>query len=712
MLFVEIPHKNCSINFNELRTAKAVSTYNYLLNYEWAEMVEAQRTNDGADVLIFDLEVEISRKVANDIRKKERIAIEFLPKDDKTPWVYALREDFPNVAHLNDIGFQKPACLCLYEVKYDELKLDWRPASFIERIREWLSDTSQNKLHQKGQALEPFIIGSIGDFVISKKQLNSEFKLNFNRTGNSRIGVVASSDFDSDKSTIKFYRFRIPLQKQGKVVCTPLSIESLSQFLAGFLFDFNEEFFNQIKEGIDEEGSKEVHFLIEITKYDGTNVEVQETDLYAFASELHHRDLIQLVKGIEEFQEGLFDVISDKFIAPYLIHEPFNQNDALKYNGLPQSLGSIKIGIIGLGALGGQMFDTLVRMGVGQWLLIDDDVFLPHNMARHSLNSESYTKSKADSFDEFVKKNFNGTMNSQSWTINVLEKANEYELKTRLNDLDILIDCSASVPVQRKIVDLEPECKIISCFLNPQATGLVILAESEETDYISLNILESQYYRKLYRDDELHHHLKLNDDEVRYSASCNNVSKVMRGDNVKILSGIGSKEIVNALKNDSRGVKIWSLNEDGSIRFHNVEVYSHVYKKYGGWGVYIDNGLLNEIYEKRKVALPHETGGVLLGYHDMVRHEIYISEVIFSPPDSRSSSSSYTRGVEGVKEKLEEINKTTGGQVHYLGEWHSHPDRCSLQRSNDDKKQFAWIKEHMEDIGYPPLLMCNSHYLI
>lgn len=53
-----------------------------------------------------------------------------------------------------------------------------------------------------------------------------------------------------------------------------------------------------------------------------------------------------------------------------------------------------KIFAIGMGALGSQIFNNLIRAGFGRWTLVDPDVFFPHNGAHHFLGQWAVGHSK------------------------------------------------------------------------------------------------------------------------------------------------------------------------------------------------------------------------------------------------------------------------------------------------------------------------------
>ena len=73
------------------------------------------------------------------------------------------------------------------------------------------------------------------------------------------------------------------------------------------------------------------------------------------------------------------------------------------------------------------------------------------------------------------------------------------------------------------------------------------------------------------------------------------------------------------------------------------------------------------------LAMPHETGGVFVGAVNYKAKTIHVVDLIAAPPDSKSNPVCFFRGVEGLPEKVNEVNVNSGNQLGYIGEWHSHP---------------------------------------
>ena len=117
-----------------------------------------------------------------------------------------------------------------------------------------------------------------------------------------------------------------------------------------------------------------------------------------------------------------------------------------------------------------------------------------------------------------------------------------------------------------------------------------------------------------------------------------------------------------------------------------------------------DDVLVDRVACLRAASLPNETGGVLIGTHDLSRRIVYVVDVVPSPPDSEEWPTLYIRGAEGLKDEVMSISDSTAGSLGYVGEWHTHPDGAGILPSADDRKVFAWVSEHLVPDGYPPLI--------
>ena len=170
---------------------------------------------------------------------------------------------------------------------------------------------------------------------------------------------------------------------------------------------------------------------------------------------------------------------------------------AAEFNGV--NAVSDPMVFIGLGALGSQLFMNLWRSGFGRWTLIDRDLHLPHNDARHALVN-SIGEFKASGMSNLAAAIFPEHRPAHIVTDVVTPRDVAPAVETAISESFAVIDCSASVAVGRHLARSYGGPRRVSAFLNLSATDLVLLAESRDRS-IRLDQLEMMYYRAVLEDN-------------------------------------------------------------------------------------------------------------------------------------------------------------------------------------------------------------------
>lgn len=104
-----------------------------------------------------------------------------------------------------------------------------------------------------------------------------------------------------------------------------------------------------------------------------------------------------------------------------------------------------KVGIVGCGSLGSKIAVSLARSGVGEFLLVDDDILKPGNLLRHELDGRNLGLHKADGLEDRIRavapcvkviarRIALGGQESSGSTASVLDK---------LGECDLVIDATA-----------------------------------------------------------------------------------------------------------------------------------------------------------------------------------------------------------------------------------------------------------------------------
>ena len=349
---------------------------------------------------------------------------------------------------------------------------------------------------------------------------------------------------------------------------------------------------------------------------------------------------------------------------------------------------------------------NLVRSGFGSWTLIDEDDLMPHNLARHALPPWCIGAPKAVAVGAMIDACFEEDSSTRTVVANILRSGEQKQtIEAALAESELIVDFAASVPVARHLARLvESPARRASLFLNPRGCDLVCLSE-DGTRATTLDCLEMQYYRAVVGDERLAGHLEANASKTRYARSCRDVSFSLPTHLVSIHAGIGAQAVRLVMATEHAAIKVWrSDTVTCAVSAIDVPVHRVHRAVVGDWTLILDDWLFQALSELRSSKLPNETGGVLIGSYDLANKTAYVVDTIPSPPDSEEWPTLYIRGSDGLRERVAAITEMTAGQLEYVGEWHSHPDRCSCMPSNDDFKVFSWITDRMSAAGLPALM--------
>jgi len=372
-------------------------------------------------------------------------------------------------------------------------------------------------------------------------------------------------------------------------------------------------------------------------------------------------------------------------------------------NGVEPS--EIKVTAIGMGALGSQVANNLVRAGFGVWTPIDQDFLLPHNVARHEMSAKEAGMPKV----EGMRFRLNSILHEQAVAsaieANILHPADKsFEVRTALDEAEVILDFSASLAVGRYLARDPSPGRRCSVFLNPRGSDLVILCEDIKR-LSRLDWLEFQYYRALINEPGLIDHLSPDSGRIRYARSCRDLTSRVPQHLVALHSGIAAGTLQRVLRGEKAFIGIWHADDNMGVRSFAVKPSLLEEFSANGWTLATDETFLNRIAKLRGKKSKKETGGVLIGSFDQKTKTIYLVDTICSPPDSEEWPTLYIRGCEGLKANVDEIVGRSDGQIGYVGEWHSHPDGYTTEPSEDDRTVFRWLDDHMVRDGRPPVML-------
>jgi integrative and conjugative element protein (TIGR02256 family) len=356
-------------------------------------------------------------------------------------------------------------------------------------------------------------------------------------------------------------------------------------------------------------------------------------------------------------------------------------------------------------ALGSQIANILARSGYGQWSLIDSDVLLPHNIARHALGHALVGMPKVDAMKIQLDTTLAQPIVEHALFADVLNAGEkENDVKNVLETLDAILDFSASVPVARKLaLETPTQVRRASVFMNPSGSSSIVLCEDSQ-QLTRLDSLEMQYYRAILSHTQLADHFTTAAGSIRYATSCRDVSSTLPEHRVALHAALTSPAIQEALSSEEARIRVWIADREGAVQSLNIPSEAMIERQIGGWTLITDVGLMTKLKGLRAVGLPQETGGVLLGTWDLIRRIVYVADTIPAPPDSRKRETSFIRGCDELLDSVMQAGRTTSGMLQYVGEWHSHPNGYGTAPSDDDRNVFKWTTEKTTEDGYQPVM--------
>jgi hypothetical protein len=713
-----------TISRDLLEIKKAGQLVHYILsvNESYLELVEIHQDKDrGIEIIVFDIGVERPQKTVNDIKKTERLAVVFHTDDIHAPDVLALREDFPIVPHLNLQLSEYPKSLCLYEEPYETIKLTWTPSKFLQQIQNWLNKTAIGKLHKEDQALEPFILWTPYNLILPRSfELENPRLINIGGYEEDNNFTFFPINDNNKENQFIAIGIKINATKHGIIRYNPINLQKLTEILSEISFDLNKEMTNFIKFIYDNKKSdseldrKAILFLsVPLFRHDSESVE--RTDYYAFVTDKTVRDIGNKYgifgKNVDSSLKGTAIIIGEKpeigdlstiCLDQVRIQYSLDSVMAALYNNVPEFTG--RITAIGLGAIGSQVINNLIRSGFGRWTFIDNDIFLPHNAARHLLPSCFAGHVKVNICRDILNTTIGEPLVDEAIYANVLNTGKEKKeaITAAFEKADFVFDFSASIAVSRFIANNDAVKRSLSVYLTPNGKNLIVAIE-DNLRKIRLDWLEMLHYRELINNKDLFKSLN-NISYHRYGNSCRDISVQLSQDDFAIWSGYASKIIRELFTKQTASLNIF-YQKNYDIKRTTVDVDNIKSLTTSNWKIILDDYLIRKMSKFREKSLPNETGGILLGNFDNQNEICYIIDLLPPPSDSEGLPVSFIRGHEGLYDNVKDIESRTLEQVRYIGEWHSHPNGCSVKPSEADLATFKWIEDIMSKDSVPTIMI-------
>lgn len=673
-----------------------------------------------------------------DIRAEEQVLIIFhrTKYPDTSPLVYSDRKDFPKdkLSHLYISKSGKPVRFCLLRGNYDEWFANKRITDLVILAREWLEDAASGDLVEDGDQFDPVRLdGYRGSIIYSYQNLFDTVRNRVTLEGFPNFALVLFEEkepYKAGESVPSFQMKRVLSKDTIKPILEALGkadkdIQANRLMFGAIIWSTEDycskDFFTSLPNDLDE--------LKAFAEKVGVDISTLLKAIPIFRlSEMREFPVVVAVNrpkpligynGNIEFFNYYLTINNDDIQSGHITRnvpvafqkhaQPLSLNKAKEIAGYQENLAGV---FFGCGAVGSKVVMHLVRQGITDLALFDKDKVEPHNMVRYGLTAESIGVNKAVALKGATESIY------EQAEFTLIGSPNEgrvfFEYKERdklLEHYSWLFDFTASMSFQNYFIKqpLLTTSKVAKGMLTDNGSLGILLFEGQyrnpRIDDLQV-FLQSLYGEKEYISSWLQREFERSKADsvlVNVGVGCNSETTILSDDTISLHGAAFSRVIKSKVQEDEseNGTIFLSMlgNDNVSISTDllKVEPFSVLDNCNGtGWQVRLKAGLSDVLTREMDRAYPDETGGVLIGVANSKTKCIHVTDVILAPPDSEANEVCFIRGIDGLKEQVDEHKTSSGQTFGYIGEWHSHP-RGPNGWSCKDKETMVKFKQDYQD---------------
>ncbi len=399
-----------------------------------------------------------------------------------------------------------------------------------------------------------------------------------------------------------------------------------------------------------------------------------------------------------------YDIVEAVFCEKFS-EETFFQRNAKRANRNVLKYGTVNI--IGVGALGSEIADSMAKAGIGNMWLIDNQTVGSHNIVRHLAGLGNTGMFKVDAVAKIVKEH-NPYLSVLVGRHNVLSG----EIATELIEDSISISSIADDNIENFINEQAVIVRRPLFYTRALRGGKVarIVRVIPGVD-ACLNCL------RLYRQEESGFiNIPIDSEFPTLRNECNNPILPASAADLKLIAALTSRLLIDYLQNETTSNTnhwLWSsevisgtpLTQPFSVTEQTFTPHTHCQFCNDAIlsSVVIESNVLNNLVEQVIAKAGTETGGVLAGYVNE-DGSIFITHASGPGHKAIETPTRFEKDVEFCQKFLDDLAEEHGEKAVYLGEWHSHPNENN-QPSNTDLRSLTDISNQKEYLTDRPVMI-------
>ena len=407
----------------------------------------------------------------------------------------------------------------------------------------------------------------------------------------------------------------------------------------------------------------------------------------------------------------IFKSLVDSYETVYAIYsENFTDQSFHERNSTRSDRNILKnkiVNIIGSGALGGEIADSISKAGIGSLTLIDNQELKANNTVRHIAGLNYVGVDKVMAVANILNAH-NPFVNYNVSNYDILSMSLEDKSYDNSVSISSIADDNIEGYLNEKALESGRIIYYVRALRGGKVARIFRVIPGVDACFNCLSIYheEEKEYISIPEDENL----------PTLRTECNNPIRPASAADLKLISALASRIILDELQNGPQSSNhwIWTTETIGTITpysLHSQSFSPHPNCYYCNHEKKIQVFLPTEIQNFMKGLIfknPNiETGGVLAG-HINDDGNFIITHASDPGPKAVQQPITFIRDNEYCQKFLNDLFLKSGKKVVYLGEWHSHPSKNN-QPSGTDIKSLTEISLEQNYLTDKPVMIIFSN---
>lgn len=355
------------------------------------------------------------------------------------------------------------------------------------------------------------------------------------------------------------------------------------------------------------------------------------------------------------------------------------------------------IALLGGGAIGSAVFNHLARSGLDDAVIYDHDLLRPHNLTRHTADTDSLYKPKGDAVSGLM----HGLVREMSLQVEAIQRdITEIpvdELAAAIENR-LVIDATADERVRLRLDELRGKASLsvirtemfhegrlgVTFVAPPNGPGLADMMRALVT-----SAPDNPAVAAWLEYEEMH---PLGPDPLLAGFGCTSQTIHLPLHAVEQHASVATATILG--DRTQAGIAINPVDESyrpTGWQWLAVPLFTTlVPATEPEWSIRIAGPVLERISAARAEALPAEAGGYLYGAWEPNQKAIVVTLATMLPPGSVATPTSLQLGPAGTTLEERRLLRKTRGRIYLCGTWHSHPNASASMSGRD----YTTMMEH------------------